>query len=99
MGQAGMLDTARFTHFVAEELGVPVKSVSTLTLGSHGDTMVPVPSACAVDGKPLSDLCPRTRSKSWSIELATAELRLSPCSRLDQPTSPHPLRRRAWREP
>ena len=58
MGQAGMLDTARFTHFVAEELGVPVKSVSTLTLGSHGDTMVPVPSACAVDGKPLSDLLP-----------------------------------------
>ena len=53
-----MLDTARFTHFVAEELGVPVKSVSTLTLGSHGDTMVPVPSACVVDGKPLSDLLP-----------------------------------------
>jgi malate dehydrogenase len=56
MGQAGMLDTARFTHFVAEELGVPVKSVTTLTLGSHGDTMVPVPSACKVAGKPLSDL-------------------------------------------
>ncbi|MGH3327881.1 MAG: malate dehydrogenase, partial [Streptomycetales bacterium] len=55
MGQAGMLDTARFTHFVAEELEVPVGSVSTLTLGSHGDTMVPVPSACRVDGKPLAD--------------------------------------------
>jgi malate dehydrogenase len=56
MGQAGMLDTARFTYFVAEKLGVPVGSVQTLTLGSHGDTMVPVPSACLVDGKPLSDL-------------------------------------------
>jgi malate dehydrogenase len=56
MGQAGMLDTARFTHFVAEELGVPVRSVKTLTLGSHGETMVPVPSQCTVDGKPLSDL-------------------------------------------
>lgn len=56
IGQAGMLDTARFTHFVAEELGVPVASVKTLTLGSHGDTMVPVASACSVDGKPLSDL-------------------------------------------
>jgi malate dehydrogenase len=56
LGQAGMLDTARFTHFVAEELGVPVRSVKTLTLGSHGDTMVPVPSQCTVDGKPLSDL-------------------------------------------
>jgi malate dehydrogenase len=58
MGQAGMLDTARFTHFVAEELGVPVKSVSTLTLGSHGDTMVPVPSVCKVDGRPLTELMP-----------------------------------------
>jgi malate dehydrogenase len=58
MGQAGMLDTARFTNFVAEELSVPVKSVTTLTLGSHGDTMVPVPSACTVDGKPLADLLP-----------------------------------------
>jgi len=58
MGQAGMLDTARFTHFVAEELAVPVSSVRTLTLGSHGDTMVPVPSACTVDGTSLSDLLP-----------------------------------------
>ena len=56
MGQAGMLDTARFTYFVAEKLGVPVGSVRTLTLGSHGDTMVPVPSACTVDGKPLTSL-------------------------------------------
>ncbi len=56
MGQAGMLDTARFTHFVAEELHVPVASVKTLTLGSHGDTMVPVPSACTVNGQPLSEL-------------------------------------------
>src|SRR6266852_1370836 len=56
LGQAGMLDTARFTYFVAEKLGVPVRSVKTLTLGSHGDTMVPVPSACTVDGKPLSSL-------------------------------------------
>ncbi|MGH3871672.1 MAG: malate dehydrogenase [Pseudonocardiaceae bacterium] len=58
IGQAGILDTARFTHFVAEELAVPVSAVRTLTLGSHGDTMVPVPSACTVDGKPLLDLLP-----------------------------------------
>ena len=56
MGQAGMLDTARFTNFVAEKLGVKVSSVKTLTLGSHGDTMVPVPSRCTVDGKSLTDL-------------------------------------------
>jgi malate dehydrogenase len=56
MGQAGMLDTARFTNNIAEELGVPVGSVRTLTLGSHGDTMVPVPSRCTVEGKPLADV-------------------------------------------
>jgi len=58
LGQAGMLDTARFTNFVAEELDVPVGSVQTLTLGSHGDTMVPVPSRCTVNGKPLAELLP-----------------------------------------
>jgi malate dehydrogenase len=60
-GQAGVLDTARFTNNVASELGVPVGSVQTLTLGSHGDTMVPVPSACFVDGKPLSDVMDATK--------------------------------------
>ncbi|MCU0264499.1 MAG: malate dehydrogenase [Actinomycetia bacterium] len=58
IGQAGMLDTARFTYFVAATLGVPVGSVRTLTLGSHGDTMVPVPSRCTVDGRPLAELLP-----------------------------------------
>jgi malate dehydrogenase len=58
LGQAGMLDTARFSHFVAETLAVPVGSVQTLTLGSHGDTMVPVPSRCTVNGKPLTELLP-----------------------------------------
>ncbi|GGK92036.1 malate dehydrogenase [Mangrovihabitans endophyticus] len=57
-GQAGVLDTARFTNFIARELNVPVGSVKALTLGSHGDTMVPVPSRCTVDGKPLADLLP-----------------------------------------
>ncbi len=57
-GQAGILDTARFTTFVADALDVPVKTVRTLTLGSHGDTMVPVPSQCTVGGKPLSEVLP-----------------------------------------
>jgi malate dehydrogenase len=56
IGQAGMLDTARFSYFVAEKLAVPVGAVKTLTLGSHGDTMVPVPSACTVNGQPLDQL-------------------------------------------
>jgi len=58
LGQAGMLDTARFTSFVADKVGVPVGSVRTLTLGSHGDTMVPVPSGCTVDGRPLTEVLP-----------------------------------------
>ncbi|MEU8014016.1 malate dehydrogenase [Micromonospora parva] len=58
LGQAGMLDTARFSNFVAEALNVPVASVRTLTLGSHGDTMVPVPSKSTVNGKPLRDVMP-----------------------------------------
>ena len=56
LGQAGMLDTARFTNFVAEKLSVPVSQVKTLTLGSHGETMVPVPSQSSVNGKPLAEL-------------------------------------------
>ncbi|MCO1599532.1 malate dehydrogenase, partial [Micromonospora sp. RHAY321] len=58
LGQAGMLDTARFSNFVAEALNVPVASVRTLTLGSHGDTMVPVPSKSTVNGKPLREAMP-----------------------------------------
>jgi malate dehydrogenase len=58
LGQAGILDSARFTTFVADTLGVPVRSVKTLTLGSHGETMVPVPSQSTVDGKPLSEVLP-----------------------------------------
>jgi len=56
MGQAGMLDTARFKHFLAEELGTSPSRVEATTLGSHGDTMVPVPSMVKVDGKPLTEV-------------------------------------------
>jgi malate dehydrogenase len=53
MGQAGMLDSARFAHFISERTGVDIARVDALTLGSHGETMVPVPSQCRVDDKPL----------------------------------------------
>jgi len=56
MGQAGNLDTARFVHFIAERAGVDVLEVEALTLGSHGETMVPIPSQCRVAGKPLVDV-------------------------------------------
>ena len=56
MGQAGILDTSRFVHFIAERLDVGVGSVEALTLGSHGETMVPIPSQCFVDGTPIAEL-------------------------------------------
>ena len=56
MGQAGMLDTARFKHFVAEVCKVSPLQVEAMTLGSHGETMVPVPSLVKVAGKPLADV-------------------------------------------
>ncbi len=56
MGQAGMLDTARFEDKIAEKLGVSPLVVEAITLGSHGETMVPVPSLATVDGKPLRDV-------------------------------------------
>jgi malate dehydrogenase len=56
MGQAGNLDSARFAHFIAEAAGADIRDVVALTLGSHGETMVPVPSQCAVGGRPLADV-------------------------------------------
>ncbi len=56
MGQAGVLDTARFRHFLAERAGVDPSQVKALTLGSHGDTMVPVPSLAWVGGQPLRNV-------------------------------------------
>ncbi|MGI8984819.1 MAG: malate dehydrogenase [Acidimicrobiales bacterium] len=56
MGQAGLLDSARMRHFVAEALGVSTDTVEAITLGSHGDTMVPVPSLATVGGQPLTEV-------------------------------------------
>lgn len=56
IGQAGVLDTARYRTFLAMELGVSVEDVSALLLGGHGDTMVPVPSCTSVGGIPVTQL-------------------------------------------
>jgi malate dehydrogenase len=56
IGQAGVLDTARYRTFLAMELGVSVEDVSAMLLGGHGDTMVPVPSCTSVGGIPVSQL-------------------------------------------
>jgi malate dehydrogenase len=56
IGQAGMLDSARLAYFIAEQTGADLDKVKAVTLGSHGDTMVPVPSLCEIDGKPLGEV-------------------------------------------
>ena len=56
MGMAGVLDSARLRWFIAEELRVSPLEVRAMTLGSHGDSMVPLPRHATVGGKPLTDL-------------------------------------------
>ena len=61
IGQAGVLDTARYRTFIAMELGVSVEDVSALLMGGHGDTMVPMPSCTSVGGIPVTRLMDRGR--------------------------------------
>ncbi len=56
LGQAGILDTARYCTFLSMELGVSVKDISALLMGGHGDTMVPIPSCTSVGGIPVTQL-------------------------------------------
>jgi malate dehydrogenase len=56
MGMAGVLDSSRLRSFIAEELGVSPAKVRAMTLGSHGEAMVPLPRQATVDGRPLRDL-------------------------------------------
>lgn len=56
MGMAGILDTARYRHFISEELEVSVNEVSALLMGGHGDTMVPLPRYTTVGGIPVTEL-------------------------------------------
>ena len=58
---AGILDTARFSAFIAWETGASVKDVQAMVLGGHGDQMVPVVSATTVGGVPLDQLAPKAR--------------------------------------
>ncbi len=54
IGQAGVLDSARFRTFIAQELDVSVEDVTAFVLGGHGDTMVPLPRYTTVAGIPLA---------------------------------------------
>jgi malate dehydrogenase len=61
LGQAGVLDTARYRTFLSMELGVSVEDVSALLMGGHGDTMVPMPSCTSVGGIPVTRLLSEER--------------------------------------
>ncbi len=61
IGMAGVLDTARFRTFIAQEVGASVRDVQAYVLGGHGDTMVPLSRMCTVAGVPISQLIPTER--------------------------------------
>jgi malate dehydrogenase len=76
VGMAGILDTARFAAFIAQDLEVSVRDVTAMVLGGHGDQMVPVVSATTVGGIPLSELMtkPRIRKLVERTRLGGGEL-------------------------
>src|SRR6187431_2218511 len=61
LGMAGVLDSARFRTFIAQELGVSVEDTHAFVLGGHGDTMVPLPRYSTVAGVPITELLPPER--------------------------------------
>jgi malate dehydrogenase len=61
IGMAGILDSARFRTFIAEELNVSVENITAFVLGGHGDTMVPLPRYSTVAGIPITELIPKDR--------------------------------------
>jgi malate dehydrogenase len=64
LGMAGVLDSARFRSFIAEELGVSVADTHAFVLGGHGDTMVPLSRYSTVAGVPITELLPADRVKA-----------------------------------
>ena len=70
VGMAGVLDSGRFRHFIAEELGVSVEDVTAFVLGGHGDTMVPLPRYSTVAGIPLPDLV----KMGWTTQARVDEI-------------------------
>ena len=69
MGMAGVLDSGRYKYFVAEAAGISVENIEAVVLGGHGDTMVPIRSACRVYGLPVDQFV--SKSKLAEIETRT----------------------------
>jgi malate dehydrogenase len=75
VGMAGVLDSARFSHFLADEFRVSVKDINSFVLGGHGDTMVPVVQYSTVAGIPVPDLIKQGRSTQERIDAIVARTR------------------------
>jgi malate dehydrogenase len=72
VGMAGVLDSARFSTFLAQEFGVSVRDVSSFVLGGHGDTMVPIAEYSTIKGIPVPDLIKMGRSTQERIDAIVA---------------------------
>ena len=68
IGMAGILDSSRFKYFLSQELKLPVKNISSLVLGGHGDTMVPLPRFTKISGKSLLDLVKEGKISEEKLE-------------------------------
>ena len=68
VGQAGILDSARMTHFIAQAVGCSNEDVQAMVLGGHGDTMVPLPRFTKVNGKMLNDLISEGKISADKVE-------------------------------
>ena len=66
IGMAGALDSARFSWFIAEATGASVKDIDAMVLGAHGDSMVPLPRACTINGVQLPDLVDAARVEAMA---------------------------------
>ncbi|MGZ5934964.1 MAG: malate dehydrogenase [Rhizomicrobium sp.] len=75
VGMAGVLDSARFRHFLAEEMNVSVEDVTAFVLGGHGDTMVPMPRFSTVAGVPLPELVKMGWIKQEKLDQITQRTR------------------------
>ena len=69
LGMAGVLDTARYRSFIAEELDVSVRDIQAMVLGGHGDTMVPLISYTSVSGIPITQLIAKERTRRGGAEI------------------------------
>ena len=96
MGMAGVLDSARLRYFIAEELGVSPLDVDAMTLGSHGEAMVPLPRQATVGGKPLTELVDEATLQRLYARTRDAGAEIVALLKKEQRTTPRPPRWPGW---